>query len=154
VGIAGASTSQSQQHRAGRLKPGASWWSLALTAGLLLAACSGQVNGLPEPRIVDGASAETGRALIAGYGCGSCHNIPGVPGADAMAAPPLDRFYERSFIAGHLANNEANLIRWIQDPQAIDPGTAMPNLGVSQEEARHIAAYLYHQSNTGGWFNR
>jgi thiamine biosynthesis protein ThiI len=44
-----------------------------------------------------------GRRLLAGYGCGTCHSIPGIPGADAKAAPPLDCFYERSYIAGRLA---------------------------------------------------
>jgi len=86
-----------------------------------------------------------GRGLIARYGCGACHAIPGVPGADAMAAPPLDHFYQRSYIAGRLPNTEENLIKWIQVPQQIEPGTAMPNLGVTQDEARDIAAYLYHQ---------
>jgi len=68
-----------------------------------------------------------------------------VPGADAMGAPPLDHFYQRSYIAGRLPNTEENLIKWIQIPQQIEPGSAMPNLGVTQDEARDIAAYLYHR---------
>jgi cytochrome c len=110
-----------------------------------LSACAGQVNGLPEPRPASASSVATGRALIARYGCGSCHSIPGIPGADAVAAPPLGRFYERSYIAGQLSNTEENLVQWIQDPQAIEPGTAMPDLGVTQDEARDMAAYLYHE---------
>ena len=111
----------------------------------LLTGCSGGVNGVPEPRSAPEINITAGRRLIASYGCGACHSIPGVPGADAMAAPPLNCFYERIYIAGWLSNTRGNLTKWIQNPQLIDPGTAMPNLGVSQKEADDIAAYLYHQ---------
>jgi cytochrome c1 len=108
---------------------------------------------MPAPRPVAGGSVADGRRLIASYGCGACHAIPGIPGADALAGPPLDRFYERSYIAGQLANTADNLIQWIQDPQRIEPGTAMPNLGVSPDEARDMAAYLYHQPTLGDWLS-
>ena len=111
----------------------------------LLTACSGEVNGVPEPRVASEANIAAGRRLIASYGCGSCHSIPGIPGAHAMAAPPLNCFYERSYIAGQLPNTRENLTKWIQNPQLIEPGTAMPDLGVSREEADEIADYLYHQ---------
>lgn len=110
-----------------------------------LAGCSMQVNGQPEPHHASSASVEAGRRLIADYGCGTCHAIPGVAGADAMAAPPLRRFYQRTYIAGRFPNTEANLIKWIQNPQQLDPGNGMPDLGVSEEEARAMVAYLYHQ---------
>jgi len=112
---------------------------------LLVSACTGEVNGVPEERthIDSRASIAHGRQLIATYGCGSCHSIPGVPGADAMAAPPLDRFYQRTYIAGRLANTPENLVKWIHDPQGVEPGTAMPDLGVSEDEASDIADYLY-----------
>jgi cytochrome c1 len=60
-----------------------------------------------------------------------------------MAAPPLKCFYQRTYIAGRLANNRENLIQWIQNPQQIEPGNAMPDLGVGKEEAGDIADYLY-----------
>ena len=110
-----------------------------------LSACSGAVNGVPEPRASSDSSIAAGRRLIASYGCGSCHSIPGIAGADAMAAPPLNCFYERTYIAGRLPNTWENLTKWIQNPQQIEPGTAMPNLGVNEDEAHDIAAYLYHQ---------
>ncbi|MGE5248966.1 MAG: c-type cytochrome [Bacteroidota bacterium] len=111
----------------------------------LLAACSGQVNGMPEPRPAAASRIETARRLMVSYGCGSCHTIPGVPGANASVGPPLDHFYERTSIAGQLSNTEDNLVRWIQNPQQVLPGDGMPNLGVTAEDARDIAAYLYHQ---------
>lgn len=60
-----------------------------------------------------------------------------------MAGPPLACFYERSYIAGRLANTRENLTAWIQDPQGVEPGTGMPDLGVAREEAQDMAAYLY-----------
>lgn len=120
---------------------------LLLFIVLALSGCAGEVNGVPEPRPASRDNIETGRYLIAAYGCGSCHTVPGVPGADGMSAPPLNHFYERGYIAGVLPNTEENLVRWIQDPQKILPGNAMPSLGVTAEEARQIAAYLYNQPN-------
>jgi cytochrome c1 len=117
----------------------------------LLSACSGEVNGQPEPRAASASAIETGRQLIASYGCGTCHTIPGVPGANGTVGPPLVHFYDHAYIAGQLPNTEQNLVKWIQNPQQIDPGNAMPNLGVSAQEARAIAAYLYHQQTIWDW---
>lgn len=115
----------------------------------LLSGCMGQANRLPELRAVSEQNVDNGRRLIAGYGCGSCHSIPGVPGADAVIAPPLDRFYERSYIAGQFPNTWENLIQWIQRPQEMKPGTAMPDLGVGPTQAAEIAAYLFHHPAIG-----
>jgi cytochrome c len=128
---------------------------LAFVAAFILSACAAGVNGVPEPRYdATDSRVATGRALIASYGCGSCHAVPGVPGAHGMAAPPLDRFWQRSYIAGRLANTEDNLVKWIQDPQSVVPGNAMPNLGVNEDQARDIAAYLYHQPTPLDWLRR
>ncbi|MGW4298001.1 c-type cytochrome [Micromonospora chersina] len=86
---------------------------------------------------------DRGAKLIAQYGCGSCHTVPGVDRAGGLVGPPLTRFGARSYIAGELPNNADNLRRWITDPQAVEPGTAMPKLGVSAIDAQDIAAYLY-----------
>jgi cytochrome c2 len=95
------------------------------------------------PALVGGGDATRGRALIAGYQCGACHEIPGVRGARGTVGPPLVRFGLRSYIGGRAPNTPANLIRWLQDPKTIDPGTAMPDMGVDEPQARDIAAYLY-----------
>lgn len=84
-----------------------------------------------------------GRALIVAHGCGACHVVPGIAGADGLVGPPLTGIARRHYIAGTLATTPENLARWIQAPQAIEPGTAMPNLDLSGDEARDIAAYLY-----------
>jgi cytochrome c len=123
------------------------------TAAIFIAACATEVPGQPEPRAASDDRVAAGRRLIASYGCGSCHSIPGVPGADSKAAPPLDRFYQRTYIAGRLPNTEDSLVSWIQNPQRIEPGTAMPVLGVTEEEARAMSAYLYRKPTLSDLFN-
>lgn len=92
---------------------------------------------------VRGGDAKRGALAIGAYGCGSCHVIPGIDGATGAAAPPLVSFADRTTVAGEVANSPVQLVAWIMDPQAIKPGTAMPNLGVRAADARDIAAYLY-----------
>jgi cytochrome c1 len=69
--------------------------------------------------------------------------IPGVPAARGLVGPPLTAWASRAFIAGQLPNRPEHLVRWIQNPQAVEPRTAMPDLGVSLADAQDIAAYLY-----------
>ncbi len=90
-----------------------------------------------------GGDPHKGRDTIRKYGCNACHTIPGIPGADALVGPPLTKVGSRAYIAGELPNTPANLMRWIQKPQEIEPHTAMPNMGVSEADSRDIAAYLY-----------
>lgn len=99
----------------------------------------------PTPPVlyVPGANPERGRELIRGYGCGACHRIPGVRNATGRVGPPLNRMSEQVYVAGVLPNTPENLIFWIADPKKVDPQTAMPDLGVSEQEARDIAEYLY-----------
>jgi cytochrome c len=85
---------------------------------------------------------EHGRRLLAQYQCGACHTIPGVPASRGRVASSLAAFGQRSYIAGRLPNRAELLAQWIVQPQALVPGTAMPSMGVSPEDARHMAAYL------------
>lgn len=111
----------------------------AVAAALVLglAACNSTDKPVPTK-----GNAKLGKEAIEKYGCGGCHTIPGVRNADGLVGPPLVKFSKRSFIAGRLANTEENLARWIQNPQAVDPGNAMPDLNVTPEDAENIAAYL------------
>jgi cytochrome c len=110
---------------------------------LLLTGCDRGPDPAPSRPLVYGGDPDAGASLIRGYGCGGCHTIPGITGADGTVGPPLTEFAYRSYIAGNLPNTPGNLVAWIVDPQAVEPGTAMPDLGVTEEQARHIAAYLY-----------
>ena len=121
----------------------ASWGAALIALVLVLAACGNRPNSRSLMLAsVPGGDASRGRQAILSYGCGSCHTIPGVPGADAAVGPPLSSFAYRHFIAGVLPNNADNLITWIRTPQAVVPGNAMPDMGVTATDARNIAAYL------------
>lgn len=80
---------------------------------------------------------------IRAYGCGTCHRIPGITGANGTVGPELTGLARRSLLAGQIPNTPDNLIVWIQHPQRVHPGNDMPEMGVSDEDARNIAAYLY-----------
>jgi cytochrome c len=115
---------------------------VAVAAALVAAACGSTPTRTPPPQVPDG-DPRRGAEAIERFGCGSCHVIPGIREADGTVGPPLTDFARRGFIAGQLPNNGENLVRWIMDPQAVEPGTAMPDLRVSEADARDIAAYLF-----------
>ena len=113
--------------------------SLLAGSALILAACSGKAARAAALR----GNPDAGKVAIAAYGCGACHTVPGIRDARGLVGPPLDHFARRGFIAGQLPNTFDNLVRWIESPQSVEPGTAMPYLGVPEPLARNIAAYLY-----------
>ena len=92
-----------------------------------------------------GGDPERAPDLFRRYGCGGCHAIPRIAGADGKVGGPLGGLRERVFIAGVANNTPGNLVRWIVDPRHFSPRTAMPATGISEKEARHLAAYLYAQ---------
>lgn len=108
------------------------------TALSLLAACGPK----PNPAAVRMGDPDRGKRVIVRVGCGSCHAIPGVQNADGKVGPPLSGIASRTFVAGMLPNTPPNLVRWIQTPQSIVPGNAMPNMELNDHDARDIAAYL------------
>lgn len=116
-----------------------------LAAGLLalaLGAC-GKGNVEKTAAAMTGGDPEKGKAAIRRYGCQVCHSVPGVEGARGQVGPALDGIGGRSYLAGQLPNTPENLIRWIREPQDVAPGTAMPDMGVTPDDAKDIAAYLY-----------
>lgn len=118
---------------------------LGMLAMLLAPAACTQagVSGEEATALTRGGNAERGKRWAREYGCGGCHEIPGVPGARGRVGPPLGDVAGRLFIAGATPNHPSELIAWIQDPQSVDSATAMPKVGVSRAQARDIAAYLY-----------
>lgn len=124
---------------------------LLICIALLASACS---EGAFEPKVQEGeptpdlselGSAARGKAHILNYGCGACHTISGIPGADTTVGPPLTDLADRRYIAGALINTPENLVTWIQAPHSVQPTTAMPDLNVSAADAADIAAYLLTQ---------
>jgi cytochrome c2 len=108
---------------------------------VLVSACAPDPRG--EAVALTGGSPDRGVAAIGRYGCGSCHTIPGIRTATATVGPPLQSIARRLYLAGQIPNTPPNMMRWIQHPQQVEHGTAMPDMGVSDTDARDIAAYLY-----------
>ena len=106
--------------------------AVVFIAVVLLAGCRQQLD----------ESQARGAAAIKLYGCGSCHVVKGISGANGIVGPPLDGIGSRMYVAGMLENTQGNLAAWIHDPKAINPKTAMPNVGATSQEATDIAAYL------------
>lgn len=113
---------------------------LMLAAGL--AACQ---KPLPEIEPLTGGSPRLGQQLIERHGCAACHQIKGIANAESKVGPSLKEIRQSGYVGGVLPNSADNLVKWIMDPRAVSPKTAMPDLGLTQEEARHVAAYLYSQ---------
>jgi mono/diheme cytochrome c family protein len=106
-----------------------------LLGALALSACGSSVE----------SASERGHDLIVHFGCGACHTIGGVRGADATVGPSLENFSDHRYIAGRLPVNRENTTRWIMHPREIEPRTIMPDLGVTREEAEAITSYLFSQ---------
>ena len=112
-----------------------------LPVALAISACNRDQSG----EITTGGDPDNGKTLINKYGCNACHVIDSIPGAIGQVGPPLTNIKQRSYIAGVLSNTPANLQRWIMNPTEISPKTAMPDLDVTEQDARDIAAFLYSQ---------
>jgi cytochrome c oxidase assembly factor CtaG len=126
--------------RAGARRPVA----LGLVATALLAAlgAGGCNRAAATAAGMTGGNPAHGRQAMRTYGCPTCHSIPGVEGAVGSVGPPLEQLARRSYVAG-APNAPDHLVRWLQHPRLIRPGTPMPEMGVSERDARDIAAYLY-----------
>ena len=90
-----------------------------------------------------GGDPHRGQAALKDYGCVTCHTIPGVAEARGLVGPPLTGFANRVYVGGVAVNSVEDLIAWIRDPPSLSPRTAMPAVGLPEDAARDIAAYLY-----------
>jgi cytochrome c len=123
--------------------------ALLAACAIGVSACGAETGSQPSPpfdlanrRQVQGGDPVRGRELLNRYQCGSCHVVPGAVSTGTPWAPPLDAWGGRSTLAGVLPNDAPTLVRWLQDPQALVPDTRMPRLGVSEADARDLAAAL------------
>ena len=108
-----------------------------------LAGCDDPLDSYTRVAEPSGGNPRQGATLIRQYGCGECHIVPGITGADGLVGPPLTKLARRVYIAGVMRNSPDNLAAWLQDPQAFVPGNAMPRMGLNRDQARDITAYLY-----------
>jgi cytochrome c len=116
---------------------------MVASIALLIACDPARKNRIDEIRRTTGGDPRTGQQTIHKYGCQACHTIPGVQDAKAVVGPPLDHWSKRVYIAGEIPNTPENLKKWIQHPTKIEPKTAMPEMGVNDQDSADIAAYLY-----------
>jgi cytochrome c len=123
--------------------------AMVLCIGALAAvawnAFDARADRLARARASVGGDPVRGARAIVARGCATCHDIPGVRPAGGQVGPPLRGLATRPFLAGQVRNRPDGLVKWITDPKAIEPGTAMPDLGVGDAEARDMATYLYAQ---------
>ena len=125
-------------------------WPVAGAAAILIAAVAiagayWQTQHRSDSTAVAMTGGNIARApdLIRRYGCAGCHTIPGIPGGDGKVGGPLKDIRQRVYVGGVVTNSPDNLIRWIVSPQTFSPRTAMPATGITEAEARDVAAYLY-----------
>lgn len=116
--------------------------STAIVSGGMIYAGSRERSRVMAEQIAGGDS-KAGRRAIADYGCGGCHVIPGISGANGAVGPALAGIATRAEIAGHLPNDPDAMVRWLMHPQRVAPGNGMPEQGVTDRQARDMAAYLY-----------
>lgn len=119
--------------------------TLATLVCVTLVGCDYFLTPPLQNKYVQDGDAARGLALIAEgtYGCAACHAVPGIQAPKGVVGPPLAGMARRGFIAGQLPNKPGVMIAFLQNPPALLPQTGMPNLGLTAEEARHMAAYLY-----------
>jgi cytochrome c2 len=140
---------QSEGSSVGRGVSGRRWLAGALGLGVLLIAAGSAYYGVTRhtekqmAMTLTGGDPDKAPVLLRRYGCGGCHTISALKGADGKVAPPLDHLRQRVYIAGGLQNTADNLVHWIVTPESIRPGSAMPNSGITEPEARDVAAFLY-----------
>jgi cytochrome c len=111
-----------------------------LAAVSVVAGCDRDDNHLEQ---IGGGRADRGAIAIRRYGCGSCHAIPGISGANGLVGPPLAGIGGRVYVGGVLTNTPEHMVEWIEHPRTYAPKTAMPDLGVTHGDAVNIASYLY-----------
>jgi cytochrome c2 len=116
---------------------------IALFTGASAVVLAGCTHERDYPLRVHSGDARRGEVALAHYECGVCHVIPGVAGAVGQVGPSLADYASRSYVAGKFPNEPETLVRWIRDPPAMAPHTAMPAVPMTDQDARDMAAYLY-----------
>jgi cytochrome c1 len=116
---------------------------VAIIAWLGVDAWRSQHQRYQVARVITQGEASRAPPIMRRYGCTGCHTIPGIAGADGQVGGSLAEIRERVYIGGVANNSADNLVRWIVSPQSFSPHSAMPATGISEAEARDVAAYLY-----------
>ncbi len=106
-------------------------------------------------------SAEEGRKAFTRYGCASCHQFSGLTKPidpqpmEPQAKDPRSKSASYTVEAVRLAPDlrftrermsSAAVLRWLKNPQEINPGTMMPVFALSAAERADLAAFILRES--------
>ncbi len=95
----------------------------------------------PAAAPADGLAA-AGEQLFLQSDCVKCHTIRGTA-AEGRGGPDLTHLASRATLAaGTLPNTPEHLARWVSDPQAVKPGSLMPQPELNDSDLQAILAYL------------
>ena len=117
--------------------------ALGTAGGVVAHRAERRQKAAEKVRALTGGDPSRAPALMIAYGCAGCHDIPDLSGPSGRVGPALRNVAERVYIGGVTTNTPENLVRWIVNPKVLNPRTAMPVTGISEEQARDVAAYLY-----------
>ncbi|MBI4213871.1 MAG: c-type cytochrome [Chloroflexi bacterium] len=132
-------------------------FAVGLVSLFLISACGAppsaaqtRVSTAPEqlPRLTPApgvaGSPERGRTTFVEKGCVTCHTLQGVPSATGVLGPNLTNVSLRPTLTeASFPNTPDQMARWLMNPPAMKPGTIMPNLGLTDQQAQDLVALLY-----------
>jgi cytochrome c len=114
-----------------------------LSISILISAACQSTPEIPHAQVIPDGDADRGQQAFVDYGCTACHTIPRIQGFHGNVGPPLENWGSRQLIAGQFPNNAQNLVSWLMAPQAMIPGSGMPDMGVTWQDAKDMSAYLF-----------
>jgi cytochrome c1 len=114
-----------------------------VVVGMAVTSVKAKLKGEAVAEALTGGDLALAPPIFRRYGCGGCHTIPSIPGADGKVGGQLAGLSDQVYIGGVANNNADNLVAWIVSPQRFAANSAMPATGITESEARHLAAYLY-----------
>ena len=119
-------------------------WLASIVALVFVITGCGLLASSPDPRVEEtGGNVERGKDLMRTHGCVTCHSAPGMASVENGYGPDLDGFANNRLIAGQAENDPETLIQFLLVPYSVAPGTSMPTVDISEEDARDIATWLY-----------
>jgi cytochrome c oxidase subunit 2 len=99
------------------------------------------VSAQQKPAYEDEKEA-AGRRVFERTACLNCHAINGTNGTGRFGPDLTHLMSRRTIAAGAAENNSQNLRLWIQNPDAIKPGSLMPAMKLNDAELDALVSYL------------
>ena len=101
-----------------------------------------QRSPAPTPEAAQAALAATGGQLFRSMACVDCHAFGDV-GTRTPVGPDLTHLAQRTILgAGVIGNSPEDLRRWLENPQAVKPGSKMPDFRLTGPQIDALMAYF------------